>query len=247
MLPAFSQAVSFVFGGGACVCCQEQTDSSLLCSKCKNEYFLKFTSFSTQQGASKRCSICGKYLLSEDTICFSCQNQGRETFGQFDKFFPIQTYVLWKKNLVFEWKTKKNRLLTYPIQELFLLFLKDVPILQGLPIVPVPPRPEKIKAGFDQVQDLCKLLKKQKIKVLDMLKRLDSTQQKKLSGYDRLSHVQKSYTINERYFLKKTSSLPPAVILLDDVMTTGATLQYCCQLLKQKGIKTVYGVALFYV
>ena len=40
---------------------------------------------------------------------------------------------------------------------------------------------------------------------------------------------------------------PEKVILVDDVFTTGSTLEACCQALKSAGVKKVFCVTLFIV
>ncbi|MDE7392086.1 MAG: ComF family protein, partial [Treponemataceae bacterium] len=40
---------------------------------------------------------------------------------------------------------------------------------------------------------------------------------------------------------------PPAVVLVDDVMTTGATIESCATQLKRFGVKKVYALTLFAV
>ena len=67
---------------------------------------------------------------------------------------------------------------------------------------------------------------------------------KKLSKEYRLIESQKSYEPKKDI---KPEEIPKEVILLDDVITTGATLTSCKKALNQLGIEKVYGVSLFMV
>jgi predicted amidophosphoribosyltransferase len=43
-----------------------------------------------------------------------------------------------------------------------------------------------------------------------------------------------------------TGAPPKTAILIDDVMTTGSTMDICASVLKAGGAERVYGVCLFY-
>jgi ComF family protein len=106
-------------------------------------------------------------------------------------------------------------------------------------LCPVPPRPGKIrKTGWDQVEYLAKLLERDKLPVRRCLKRLPSRSQKTLDREHRLTNLKGRFIA-----VKK---IPREVILFDDVITTGATLEACAAALKAAGAERVYGIALFY-
>ncbi|MDR2029417.1 MAG: hypothetical protein LBP93_07760 [Treponema sp.] len=46
--------------------------------------------------------------------------------------------------------------------------------------------------------------------------------------------------------MRCTRKVPREVLLFDDVMTTGSTLDACAAALKQEGAEKVYALALFY-
>ncbi|UKI55018.1 MAG: hypothetical protein L6V90_10345 [Treponema succinifaciens] len=74
-------------------------------------------------------------------------------------------------------------------------------------------------------------------KVLKLLERTEKNQQKKLDRKKRLSSKGKIYA--ESKLLKRLSSensLPEQVLLIDDVLTTGVTVESCCEILKNAGI-----------
>jgi ComF family protein len=107
-------------------------------------------------------------------------------------------------------------------------------------IVPVPPRPGKIKkAGWDQVEYLACLLERGRgVPVRRCLKRLASKVQKELNREERMRNLRGRMVLKGK---------PPAVaVILDDVVTTGSTLEACAEVLKEGGTEKVYGISLFY-
>jgi ComF family protein len=108
-------------------------------------------------------------------------------------------------------------------------------------LVPVPPRPGKIrKTGWDQIACLSKLLRQRKDapKIVRCLKKKKTESQKKLDREDRKTNLK------GRIFAK--GKVPPNCILFDDVITTGSTIDACATALKQAGAEKVYGICLFY-
>lgn len=117
-----------------------------------------------------------------------------------------------------------------------------------LPVVPVPPRPGKIREkGWDQIEDLCFYLSKGwNVKILRLLKRNSKNQQKKLDRIQRLENIGSSYSLSAKT-AKRCVEIPEKAVLLDDVLTTGSTVENCAALLKSAGVKKVYVITLFVV
>lgn len=158
------------------------------------------------------------------------------------------------KGLLFEWKMGENR----SISPLFAECVeKAIEALwpgrdrNAIPLVPVPPRPGKLRdKGWDQIEELCSIIHhRYKRPILRLLKRLSSEQQKKQDRKGRLLLGGSSYAADEKAvkMLYKSGKIPGEALLLDDVMTTGATVEACSSLLKGKGIRKVQVITLFIV
>ena len=226
-------------GGNECLRCGSK--KGLLCKQCENSFTNDFSKIS-----ALRCSVCGKELISESETCLSCREN--PILKSIEKAFPIYPYRMWNKKLLLDWKIKGERSLSPIFAKTVHNALKST----GFPsvIVPIPPRPLKIFLnGWDQVQELAYFLNTlYGYKVLKLLKRNSREQQKKKNREGRLLTTEGSYSLskNALEFAKK-NKVPNSVVLLDDIMTTGATIECCARLLKRLGIRKVYALSLFIV
>ena len=152
---------------------------------------------------------------------------------------------------MYHWKIEGNRSLS----SFFSSLVKEALLkLNESIIVPVPPRKGKIqKNGWDQIDDLCQFLEKMYgFRVLKILQRCSLQEQKKLNRQERLETIKSAYSLlPEAAFRKELQKnkgiLPEKVCLLDDVCTTGSTIECCAQILKKAGIKKVGVITLFTV
>jgi ComF family protein len=186
----------------------------------------------------RRCVSCGKPLISEQDQCLPC----REGNCGLDGNFSVYPYAgPWRK-LLSSYKFEKNRALGNYLSEK----LVEAAALAGFcgggkepPWVPVPPRPHKIfRTGWDQVAYLGLLLSKMGLPVYPCLKRLPSQTQKKLDREERMTNLKGRVICVKR---------PPSeLILFDDVITTGATLNACAAALRERGALRVHALSLFY-
>lgn len=199
--------------------------------------------------SENRCKICGKPLISTREECLQC----RETpvLHHSDRVFPLYSYNLWNKEILFLWKINEIRSLSPFFAQ------KVAEVLNQLGqkvIVPVPPRPGKIKKkGWDQIDELCSFLNhRYKFTILDILERQTKQEQKKLDRKERLEQISSAYVLKspekqEKILLKFKSQLPQEVCIIDDVCTTGATVEQCAAILKERGVKVVNAITLFAV
>ena len=194
----------------------------------------------------RHCKICGRLLLGENSVCTECREN---SLFYADGCFPLFSYRLWAKNMLFMWKMQEKRAAGYFFSSCINDFLKRNFDGRALPvIVPVPPRPHKIKIkGWDQIDDLCRFLSRlYGFKIFRALYRSSKHQQKKLGREERLISALRSYHLNKKV-LSKCKVFPEEAVLIDDVFTTGSTVRECASLLKTCGISKVFALTIFIV
>ncbi len=230
------RGLSSFFTGERCICCGE-TCGDVLCSSCMEEKVFHFS-------GKGRCSVCGKLLLGEEGMCFACREE--RVIRSADAVFPLHSYRLWNKSLLFEWKMAGARSLSAVFAEALYRALCALYAGRRIPpIVPVPPRPRKIRQqGWDQIAELCICLcRRYGIAILPLLERLSDDQQKKKNRADRL----KSPAVYAPSRAARRCIMPDEVVLVDDLITTGATVEACAGQLKALGVRKVQVLSLFIV
>jgi ComF family protein len=210
-----------------------------LCDTCREKL-----SFSAKAGGTESCDQCGRPLISEIGRCLPCREQGERLCERTAVVYPYSGKY---RKLLGEYKFGRNTALGFFLAERLKEACARLPAAgsaagqgAGPPLlVPVPPRPGKLrKTGWDQVEYLARLLKRDGLPVYRCLKRLPSLSQKQLNREDRLRNLRDRFVLTRRP--------PPLAILFDDVITTGATLEACAGALRKAGTEKVYAVCLFY-
>jgi ComF family protein len=139
------------------------------------------------------------------------------------------------KEIIHALKYERRRSIAPPLGDLMRMtgarLLKDADV-----VVPVPLHPRReYERGFNQADDLARHLG---LPVVPLLKRVVHTQsQIELPKEQRLENVQNAFA-----FVPAPASrlqVPAVVVLVDDVSTTGATLDACARALKNAGVKEV--------
>ena len=136
---------------------------------------------------------------------------------------------------------RRARPLRFFAEELYMLLLQKLPRTIDA-IVPVPlHRAREWERTFDQARLLAKQLQEYSgIPLRDVLIRRKSTApQTSLSGAARRRNLHNAFAV------KQGTQLPASVLLVDDVITTGATLEACAKILRKKlGVRRVYGLTI---
>jgi len=208
-----------------------------LCASCR----AIFESFYTNE---KRCAYCGKVLISEKDNCLSCRKNGSIENGRYGarlaKLRCLFPYSGKYRSVLGAFKFEKSLGVGNFLSRFLVLALDSLELTGDIAWVPVPPRHGKIKKqGWDQIEYLAKTLeKKGHFPVCRCLKRLPSRSQKELNRMER--------GINLKGRIRCVKQPPDTAIVFDDVITTGATVNECAEVLLSAGSKNVCAICLFY-
>lgn len=205
----------------------------------------------------QNCLICCNKIndLGTRPICEDCRNkikinsetsriEGGAQDYKFDCAFYATTYeeVIRKCICLFKYDGKTQ--LADPLGKLMSDFaVKNIGFEDIDMIVPVPLHPVKLRERqFNQSELLAAHLAKRTNKsvVKDRVKRIRYTApQTELKRDQRLRNVRGAFLVKKNADFKEKT-----VLLVDDVLTTGATLHECAKALKDAGAKKVVALAL---
>jgi len=197
-----------------------------------------------------KCTLCRTLLTKEETdLCHGCR-QKTEVFTKAKRKIPFVAH--WTALWYYKEDVRKSihRFKFYGFQHyadvfgrLLALKLHDTPIMDAdiISRVPISLR-RKLKRGYDQSALLARAVAKEMgRKPLPVLRKIRHTKpQSALTGESfRRANVNGAYRIAD---LDRIAG--KRILLLDDVVTTGATASECARMLLTYGAKEVYVAAI---
>ena len=176
---------------------------------------------------------CGRCALPLPTtgICGHCLQQPSPldaVHAAFDYSFPLDRLL---PRLKFHADFACGRVLAQCMAERFAALPRPAAI------VPVPLHPARLRSrGYDQALELAKPIARALALPLrgNLLQRCKST-----SAQSRLHADARQHNLREAFRVATVPELPAHIALLDDVMTTGATLQAAAQAMRNAGVARV--------
>lgn len=214
-------------------CCLCGKANGPICSNCEEEFFHQDLG---------RCKHCGKLISKKQILCIDCR-EGRGPKG-LDQVAAWGHYTgAWRDFI----QTIKFKAQPYLLKEIGSPLANWVIHILPPPdaLMPVPMHVERIaERGFNQAAVLASLLHWELgIPLVEGLDRKASTTpQVGLNRYDRLHNLTGAFSLSPtglRWEIKGKR-----IWLIDDVITTGATLEACADILRRHGAKEVYGLTL---
>lgn len=179
-----------------------------------------------------RCLICDEPIANEAHICDRCQ---RRKF-HFKKAFCPFVYEGVIRSGILSYKEDNQRFKAKTFAKYIANEIKSFDLqFDIITYIPMTPKKEKARS-FNQAKLLAQEIGKifnVEIKNL-FTKTRDDTPQKFLNYAERLNHLNGMYVLNEEK-LKPTDR----VLIVDDILTTCSTVDYCASLINQK-VKDVY-------
>ncbi|MEM8530050.1 MAG: ComF family protein [Chloroflexota bacterium] len=145
------------------------------------------------------------------------------------------------RTAVHQLKYHRQRRIAQPLAELLVEPTSEF-LPPHLPLLPVPLHQSRYQErGFNQAEEIARFLsRKLEVPMIDdgLIRSLATEHQVGMNAQERQRNVQGAFVWN----VKKKP--PRRLILVDDVLTTGATMGACAIALREVGVNEVYGLAL---
>ncbi len=213
-----------------CTFCQDiipLTVDNLLCSYCEEDYPLI---------EDPVCQQCGKQLAHDNGLCIDCE----EITHLYEKGIALYSYEGSIKEALYRFKYGGRWKYASFFAGQMYRQLKQTTFFHEVDlIIPVPVSEERLRErGYNQAEELARYLSK--ISEIpynnDILVRCKDT--KPQSGF---SPVQRSNNIKGAFKCITRLAEPDKVILIvDDIYTTGSTVNECTKVLKESGAHKIY-------
>ena len=213
-----------------CTFCQDilpLTVDKLLCYYCHEAYPLI---------EDPVCQKCGKQLAHDDDLCLDC----KITIHQYEQGVAIYPYEGAIKEAVYRFKYGGKRKYAQFFAEMMYYKLKKTTFFYKIDlIVPVPVSKERFEErGYNQAEELVRYLSNMSKIPCNIDKLVRQKHTKPQSGF---SPTQRQENIHNAFIT--TSTLDPrhqVILLIDDIYTTGSTINECTKVLISAGAKQVY-------
>ncbi len=185
----------------------------------------------------QNCHVCKKEVYLRGLVHKNCKEEtnldGVVVALKYNKFLE-KLITDFKYEFLTDIKILLCRYLAISFRKFFAQVKKDFVITY----VPLHKKRE-LWRGFNQTEVLASFIAKNagfNVERL-LMKSRETRTQVGLNRFKRRQNIQDS-------FVPLSSTLPKCVVIVDDVMTTGATLEECAKVLKQNGVEEVYGLVI---
>lgn len=189
-----------------------------------------------------RCAGCGRY---GGLFCARCAATLQaypavEVLPDLDAAFIAFLFDERMREALHMLKYRRVQRMAGPLADLMLQQLDAQ--LPPATLMPVPLHAGRLaERGFNQAEAIARRLARRTgraLRVSGLQRRRDTGQQARLNRAERQTNVAGA-------FIWQSTTLPPAAVLIvDDVLTTGATIGACARALRDAGSREVYAVAL---
>ncbi len=215
-----------------CISCGSLIDSSrayALCDSC----MLRF-----HWAGLKTCAKCGKILQDNyrHELCYDCREYDRS----FDKGFTCLQYGLLERGVLMDYKYKGKSYIGQKLGDILYDRMGAEDIEYDL-IVPVPMHLKSQNTrGYNQAQIMAARLAERKnmLCASELLVRTRKTAPMKgLGAIERYENLKNVFAVSPKNHYTIAGR---RILLVDDIFTTGSTLDACSRVLKDAGADRVY-------
>ncbi|MCR5792808.1 MAG: ComF family protein [Lachnospiraceae bacterium] len=229
------QSIISWFYPDKCILCKRilRREERRICDKCREA--LPYIT-------GPRCIHCSKPVGEEDReLCFDCE---RKHFS-YQKGFSLFVYqgAIKESMIDFKYRNCRDNRFFYG-EELTKCFGDDWKRRGVQCIIPIPAHKSRVRTrGYNQAKLIAEQISVSTGIPMDatlLIRNKKTLPQKELSDTERLKNLTQAFAIDEQHFKKCQSLLPETVLLVDDIYTTGSTVEACSRVLMAQGVKTVY-------
>ncbi len=222
----------------ACGCINPKGKFDFLCPECAQKITYCI---------GGKCNICGEILGANNMPNINGCHMCNELNIAYERALCPVVFEGAVKKLIHELKYSKAQYVARDLAKIALLHPQTKEYLSNAIIVPVPmSKLRKITRGYNQTELLAKEIAKEcpelNIKILPLLERVKNTStQTKLDRSARIKNMKSAFTLN------KTITIPDQnakIVILDDVITTTATINECAKVLKKAGFKNIFAFSI---
>ncbi|MCD6310171.1 MAG: ComF family protein [Candidatus Eremiobacteraeota bacterium] len=209
------------------------------CSACKSTLFCNDCRKSLEVVPGPKCPVCGRPL--SDKWCYDCKRQ-KPFFHRADSLYIYKGPI---RNALLAWKYKRIENLGPVMAEIFIDGLKkDKKFIQDVDVViPVPLHESRIKErGFNQSEILAEAISSEfgiPMRTRNLKRNRATALQSRLNREQRQNNVRGAFSV-----LWARELYRKRILIVDDIMTTGVTLNECARVLRNAGAKQVTGITL---
>lgn len=186
-----------------------------------------------------KCIVCGSDYYTG--ICINCYNKIKRVC-EIDNYVSFGYYGGSLKKLILDFKYKNNYLAGEVISELLVDLIKTKKIkFDIITFIPLTKKKERIR-GFNQSLFIAKYLsmKLEKPYLELLIKERENKEQKTLEKHERRKNVENIYKLKYR---NKNSIEDKIILLIDDVITTGYTIDKCEEILIENKAKNIVKIS----
>jgi ComF family protein len=210
-----------------CISCNAELraeDYYGLCKKC----IKKITLIDAEV---KRCLKCGKPIYDEARYCITCQNIKRH----FEKAYSFMVYKDTARTLMERYKFRGAKYIAYYFAKMLAVVYYGAK-LEADVLVPVPINDKE--RGYNQSELLADFLSSLTgVPKSNALKKIKETRKQiELGGKDRQENLKGA-------FAAALDVKGKSILLIDDIITTGATMSECSHTLLKAGAERVVGLS----
>ena len=222
-----SKITDLFFPKRCTICDKVISGDAGICKQCKKKIH-------PLQGAV--CMKCGKNLGDDRLYCYDCSR--REHI--FERNYAVFAYPVIRESLYRFKYGGRAEYASYYAKEAYKLHGMCLGQLQADAVVPVPLHKSRFRRrGYNQAEELARELSKLiNVPVYDgYIGRIKATKPlKTLDVRERQNNLKKAFLIMQNDVKLKT------IIVVDDIYTTGATLDAVAEVCKAAGVEQVYSL-----